>query len=137
MIRDSDGKNPKYLKKQLCNYYSQRAKEDLGNLPKIEPKNVLILMYYSFENYFLEPSVMKKIGVIRSEEDFYNILYKKYKDYLFKLNSFKKLLRTKNFRIKNKQDIKDQIEDKKYMSEAIICLTFSMDAITEQPNRKS
>ncbi len=111
MIRDSDGKNPKYLKKQLCNYYSQRAKEDLGNLPKIEPKNVLILKYYSFENYFLEPSVMKKVGVIRSEEDFYNILYKKYKDYLFKLNSFKKLLRTKNFRIKNKQDIKDHIED--------------------------
>ena len=35
----------------------------------------------------------------------------KYKDYLFKLNSFKKLLRTKNFRIKNKQDIKDHIED--------------------------
>lgn len=111
MIRDSDGKNPKYLKKQLCNYYSQRAKEDLGNLPKIEPKNVLILKYYSFENYFLEPSIMKKIGVIRSEEDFYNILYKKYKDYLFKLNSFKKLLRTKNFRIKSKQDIKDHIED--------------------------
>lgn len=100
MIRDSDGKNPKYLKKQLCNYYSQRAKEDLGNLPKIEPKNVLILKYYSFENYFLEPSVMKKIGVIRSEEDFYNILYKKYKDYLFKLNSFKKLLRTKKFQDK-------------------------------------
>lgn len=71
----------------------------------------MILKYYSFENYFLEPSVMKKIGVIRSEEDFYNYLYKKYKDYLFKLNSFKKLLRTKNFRIKNKQDIKDHIED--------------------------
>ena len=27
------------------------------------------------------------------------------------MNSFKKLLRTKNFRIKNKQDIKDHIED--------------------------
>ena len=43
MIRDSDGKNPKYLKKQLCSYYGQRAKEDAGNLPKVEPKNVLIL----------------------------------------------------------------------------------------------
>lgn len=111
MIRDSDGKNPKYLKKQLCNYYSQRSNEDVGNLPKIEPKNVLILKYYSFENYFLRPDIMKKIGVIRNEEDFYNILYKKYKDYLFKLNSFKKLLRTKNFRIRSKQDIKDHIED--------------------------
>lgn len=111
MIRDSDGKNPKYLKKQLCNYYGQRSKEDMGNLPKVEPKNVLILKYYSFENYFLEPKVMAKIGVIKSEEDFYNILYKKYKDYLYKLNSFKRLLRTKNFRINSKQDIKDHMED--------------------------
>lgn len=110
MIRDSDGKNPKYLKKQLCSYYGQRAKEDAGNLPKVEPKNVLILKYYSFENYFLEPSVMAKIGVIKNEEDFYNILYKKYKDYLFKLNSMKRMQRINNIRIKSKQDIKDNIE---------------------------
>lgn len=70
MIRDSDGKNPKYLKKQLCSYYGQRAKEDAGNLPKVEPKNVLILKYYSFENYFLEPSVMAKIGVIKMRKIF-------------------------------------------------------------------
>lgn len=111
MIRDSDGKNPKYLKKQLCNYYDQRAKEDAGNLPRVEPKNVLILKYYSFENYFLDPKIMAKIGVVKSEEDFYNILFKKYKDYLYKLNSMKRLLRTKNFRIKTKQDIKDHLED--------------------------
>ena len=111
MIRDSDGKNPKYLKKQLCNYYGQRSREDVGNLPRVEPKNVLILKYYSFENYFLEPRVMAKIGVIKSEEDFYNILYKKYRDYLYKLNSFKRLLRTKNFRINSKQDIIDHLED--------------------------
>lgn len=111
MIRDSDGKNPKYLKKQLCSYYDQRAKEDAGNLPRVEPKNVLILKYYSFENYFLDPKIMAKIGVVKSEEDFYNILFKKYKDYLYKLNSMKRLLRTKNFRIKTKQDIKDHLED--------------------------
>ena len=75
MIRDSDGKNPKYLKKQLCSYYSQRAKEDVGNLPRVEPKNVLILKYYSFENYFLDPKIMARIGVIKSEEDFYNKQY--------------------------------------------------------------
>ena len=61
MIRDSDGKNPNHLKKQLCSYYSQRAKEDVGNLPKVEPKNVLILKYYSFENYFLNPKIMVKV----------------------------------------------------------------------------
>lgn len=110
MIRDSDGKNPRYLKKQLCSYYSQRAKEDIGNLPKVEPKNVLILKYYSFENYFLDPKVMAKIGVIKNEEDFYNILYKKYRDYLYKLSSTKRMLRSNNIRIRNKQDIKDNIE---------------------------
>ena len=111
MIRDSDGKNPKYLKKQLCSYYEQRAKEDIGNLPRVEPKNVLILKYYSFENYFLDPKVMVKIGVFKSEEDFYNILYKKFKDYLFRISSVKKLQRTKNIRFKSKQDIKEHIED--------------------------
>lgn len=110
MIRDSDGKNPKYLKKQLCSYYGQRAKEDAGNLPKVEPKNVLVLKYYSFENYFLDPAVMSKIGVIKCEEDFYNILYRKFKDYLYKLNSVKRMQRINNIRIKSKQDIKDNIE---------------------------
>lgn len=110
MIRDSDGKNPNYLKKQLCSYYSQRAKEDIGNLPRVEPKNVLILKYYSFENYFLDPKIMAKIGVIKKEEDFYDILYKKYKAYLYKLNSMKRLQRTKGIRIRSKQDIKDNLE---------------------------
>lgn len=111
MIRDSDGKNPKHLKRQLCSYYSQRSKEDPGNLPRVEPKNVLILKYYSFENYFLNPAVMAEIGVIKNEEEFYNILYKKYKDYLFKLSSVKRMLRTLNIRIRNRQDIKDNIEN--------------------------
>ena len=110
MIRDSDGKNPKHLTKQLCSYYGQRAKEDVGNLPKVEPKNVLILKYYSFENYFLDPKVMAKIGVVKNEEDFYNILLKKFKDYLFKLPSAKRMMRNNNIRIRTKQDIKDNLE---------------------------
>lgn len=110
MIRDSDGKNPRYLKKQLCSYYGKRAKEDIGNLPKVEPKNVLILKYYSFENYFLDPKVMAKIGVIKNEEEFYNILYKKFKDYLYKLNSVKRMMRTQGIRIRSKQDLKDNME---------------------------
>lgn len=111
MIRDSDGKNPKHLVKQLCNYYAQREKEqDVGNLPKVEPKNVLILKYYSFENYFLDPKVMASIGVVKSEDEFYNILFKKYKDYLYKLPSVKRLLRTYNIRIHSKDDIKKNLE---------------------------
>lgn len=111
MIRDSDGKNPKHLVKQLCSYYEQRSKEDIANLPKITPKNVLILKYYSFENYFLDPKIMAKIGVVKNEEEFYNILWQKYKDYLSRLPSMKRMCKFKNVRINNKQDLKDNMEN--------------------------
>lgn len=110
MIRDSDGKNPNHLVKQLCSYYSQRAKEDIGNLPRVTPKNVLILKYYSFENYFLDARIMAKIGVVKTEEDFYNILFKKYKDYLYKLPSFKRMVKNSGIRIRTKEDIKQNME---------------------------
>lgn len=110
MIRDSDGKNPKHLVKQLCSYYSQRAKEDVGNLPHVTPRNVLVLKYYSFENYFLDPKVMTKIGVVRSENDFYNILFKKYKDYLYKLGSVRRMIKTTGIRINTKEDLKANME---------------------------
>ena len=109
MIRDSDGKNPKTLVNQLCNYYGQRAYED-ENIMRIKPENVLVLKYYSFENYFLEPSVMAKIGVVKTEEEFYNILYKKFKTYLYKLPSVKKMCRVTGIRIKSKEDIKKNME---------------------------
>ena len=110
MIRDSDGKNPKHLVKQLCSYYSQRAVEDVDKLPRVTPKNVLILKYYSFENYFLDPKIMEKIGVVKSEEEFYNILYTKWKDYLYKLGSTKRLIKNYNLRITNKNDLKQNME---------------------------
>ncbi len=110
MIRDSDGKNPKHLTKQLCSYYRERLKEEGTDLPNVTPKNILILKYYSFENYFLDPSTMVKIGVLKSEEQFYDILYKKYKEYLYRLPSMKRLIRTKNVRINNKEDVKKNIE---------------------------
>ena len=111
MIRDSDGKNPKYLVKQLCSYYGARAKEDVDNIPRVTPKNVLVLKYYSFENYFLDPKIMAKIGVVKSEEDFYNILWQKYRDYLYKLPSMKRMCRIKNVRISSKQDLKNNMEN--------------------------
>lgn len=65
MIRDSDGKNRMQLGQQLCKYYGDRSHEDKGNLPRVTEKNVLILKYYSFENYFLFPEVMAQIGVVK------------------------------------------------------------------------
>ncbi len=110
MIRDSDGKNPRHLVKQLCNYYRERALEEQGSVPRVEPRNVLILKYYSFENYFLDPEVMVKIGVLKSEEEFYNILYGKYKSYLYKLPSVKRMMKITGVRIRSKEDLKKNME---------------------------
>ncbi|MBP5160305.1 MAG: AAA family ATPase, partial [Lachnospiraceae bacterium] len=110
MIRDSDGKNPETLIKQLCSYYKDREMQDFGNLPRVQPRNVLILKYYSFENYFLNPKIMTKIGVIKSEEEFYNILISKFKSYLFKLTSVKKMREITGLNIKTKEDIKRNLE---------------------------
>ena len=55
-----------------------KGKADKGNLPRVTEKNVLILKYYSFENYFLDPEIMTRIGVVKSVDRFYDILYSKY-----------------------------------------------------------
>ncbi len=71
MIRDGDGRDREELKNQLCRYYDERSREDVGALPRVRSRNVLILKYYSFENYFLNPKIMVQVGVLRSEEEFY------------------------------------------------------------------
>ncbi len=111
MIRDGDGKDAQELKNQLCGYYAKRAQEDKGNLPRVREKNVLILKYYSFENYFLDPKIMAKIGVIRDEEQFYDILWRKYKEYLYKLSSMRKMCDRLGISINSKKDLKDNIEN--------------------------
>lgn len=111
MIRDSDGKDPDTLGRQLCKYYGDRNIEDKGNLPRVTDKNVLILKYYSFENYFLFPEIMEKIGVIKSVDQFYDILWKKYNEYLYKLSSVKKMQAKLGIKIQSKQDIIDNIEN--------------------------
>ncbi len=111
MIRDSDGKNPRNLVKQLCSYYEQRSREEgQDSVPRVQPRNVLILKYYSFENYFLDPEVMAKIGVLRRPEDFYHILYEKYRAYLYKLSSWRRMEKRMGIRFKSEQDLKKNIE---------------------------
>ena len=111
MIRDSDGKNRMQLGQQLCKYYGDRSHEDKGNLPRVTEKNVLILKYYSFENYFLFPEVMAQIGVVKSVDAFYDILWSKYQEYLYKLTSVKAMLKKTGIKIQSRQDIVDNIEN--------------------------
>ncbi len=56
--------------RQLCKYYDERNLTDVDQLPKVTRRNVLILKYYSFENYFLNPEIMRKLEIIPSEESF-------------------------------------------------------------------
>ncbi len=111
MIRDGDGKDPDVLRNQLCRYYEERSREDLGTLPRVRPQNVLILKYYSFENYFLNPSIMARIGVLQKEEDFYRIFLEQWKKYLHKLRSGRQLVEVIGQDLETVRDVKKHIEE--------------------------
>ena len=111
MIRDGDAKDADELKRQLCGYYRERGKADKGNLPRVTEKNVLILKYYSFENYFLDPEIMTRIGVVKSVNEFYDILYSKYREYLFKLKSMKNMCERLGITIDSREDIIANMEN--------------------------
>lgn len=111
MIRDGDGKDPEMLANQLCRFYDERTRQDSDRIPRIQRHNVLILKYYSFENYFLNPAVMTQLGVVKSEEDFYQILFKKWTDYLHKIKSGQKLTEALGFKISSIQELKDHMEE--------------------------
>lgn len=111
MIRDGDAKDPDELAGQLCGYYKKRENEDKGNLPRVTRKNVLILKYYSFENYFLDPKIMTKIGVVESEDEFYSVLWRKYNEYLGNLSSMKRMCEKLHITINSKNDLKKNIEN--------------------------
>ena len=76
-----------------CRYYDARNAEDVDRLPRVTRRNVLILKYYSFENYFFDPEIMAQLGIVESEEAFYETLYKKWREYLHRLTSGQKLIK--------------------------------------------
>ncbi|MGN0298484.1 MAG: ATP-dependent nuclease [Lachnospiraceae bacterium] len=111
MIRDGDGKDPEMLTRRLCKYYDERNQEDVDKLPRVTRKNVLILKYYSFENYFLNPKVMAQLGVISKESDFYRIFLKKWKSYLNRITSGQALKKAIRKDLQTVQDVKEHMED--------------------------
>ena len=110
MIRDGDGKDPEELKRSLCSYYDDRKNEDATAIPRVKPQNVLVLKYYSFENYFLDPKIMTQIGVVESEEAFYETLFEKYQEYLYRIKSFIKMKEKTGIQIETVEDIKENME---------------------------
>lgn len=111
MIRDGDGKDAETLKRQLCQYYEERNYEDIDRLPRVTQKNVLILKYYSFENYFFNPKIMAKLHIIPSEESFYEIFLSKWKEYLYKLRSGRHLQEILGKNLETTDDVKQHMEE--------------------------
>lgn len=111
MIRDGDGKDSEELASQLCRYYDQRNLEDVDRLPKVTRRNVLILKYYSFENYFLNPVIMSALGIVESEEAFYKTLYDKWREYLHRLRSGQKLTEVMGRDFTSPEDMKEHMEE--------------------------
>lgn len=110
MIRDGDGKNPEELAKQLCEYYAERNSQDMDKIPRVKRENVLILKYYSFENYFLNPEIMAQIGIVANEDAFWEILYEKWNQYLHRLKSGKKFVEAIGQPIENIDELKHNFE---------------------------
>lgn len=111
MIRDGDGKDPEELAGQLCKYYSNSNRHDIDRLPKVQRQNVLILKYYSFENYFLNPTVMTQLGVVKSEESFWSILFSKWKKYLCNISSGRHLTAVLGKKISSIAELKEHFEE--------------------------
>ena len=110
MIRDGDGKDPEELAGGLCRYYDEQNLRDVDGLPRVTRKNVLIQKYYSFENYFLNPEIMTKLGIVKSEEDFYHILWQKWTEYLGRLRSGKKFVQALGHEPDSEDDLKQHME---------------------------
>lgn len=110
MIRDGDGEDPSRLKRQLCRYYEERNLEDMDKLPRVRPENVLILRYYSFENYFLNPKIMAMLGIIESEDAFYEIFLEKWKEYLYRITSGRHLTAVLGQDLNSVEDVKTHME---------------------------
>lgn len=110
MIRDGDGKDPEELAEQLCKYYAERNLQDVDKLPRVKRENVLILKYYSFENYFLNPFVMKQVGIIESEEAFWQTLFEKWQQYLYRMKSGKRFVEAVGKNMESIEDLKENFE---------------------------
>lgn len=111
MIRDGDGKNAEDLRRGLCKYYEEQNARDVDRLPRVKPENVLVLKYYSFENYFLNPEIMCRIGVLKSPEQFYKIFLSKWKEYLYKLKSGRHLTAVLGRDFNTTEDVKTHMEE--------------------------
>lgn len=111
MIRDGDGKNAEELAGQLCRYYSERNQQDIDKLPRVRRQNVLILKYYSFENYFLNPKIMAQLGVVKSEEEFWEILFSKWEQYLHRITSGRHLVEVLGKEITSISDLQEHFEE--------------------------
>lgn len=120
-----EGKQDKYRLPLLLNHYYSEIYDEDGRLNRVailttnsctNIKTYANLKYYSFENYFLNPEIMSKLGVIESEDAFYEILYDKWREYLHRIKSGVHLIQMMGRDFTSPQDMKEHMEEiKTYM----------------------
>ena len=110
MIRDGDGKDANKLTEDLCRYYDEQGRRDVDQLPRVTRRNVKILKYYSFENYFFNPKVMAELGIVKSEVDFYRILWQKWQEYLCRIRSGQAFVKALGRTPESAEDLKENME---------------------------
>ena len=83
----------------------------MDKLPRVTQKNVLVLeCSYLFENYFLNPQVMTQLR-FNYPEQLYEILLKKWKEYLHRIRSGRQLVQILGKDLETTEDIKAHMED--------------------------
>ena len=72
---------------------------------------MLILKYYSFENYFFNPTIMAKLGIVKSEDAFYDTLFDKWREYLYRIRSGQQLMEIMGRDFTSPEDMKAHMEE--------------------------
>lgn len=99
-----------------------RNLEDVDRLPKVTRKNVLILKYYSFENYFFNPAVMARLGIVK-RGCFYRTLWQM-EEHLYRIRSGQQLMKSWDG-ISSPEDMKEHMEEvRTFLREAIIYMIY-------------
>lgn len=121
IIRDSDTAEKEALMNNLKNGFKENIED--GYFESVKDR-ILILSYSSLENYFLNPKILVEIGIVRSEDDFYEKIdnhikrnEETIKNYIKNHNrKYQEEAENKINTIYNDKNINEKIEDiKKYV----------------------
>ena len=111
-VKNNFSKNKVYINALI----NSLTNSNIAQKYKENQEKYIEIMAQIFENYFLNPEIMSKLGVIESEDAFYEILYDKWREYLHRIKSGVHLIQMMGRDFTSPQDMKEHMEEiKTYM----------------------